>query len=628
MGQQWTSISRSSRRRRRHYLPGIEPIEPRRLLTQTPTLLVTTVADSGAGSLRQAILDANATAGSDLININFDIEGGGVQTIIAPASPLPTITHPVAIDGYSQPGASPNTLAEGDNAQLKIVLYGIDAGVGANGLDITSGKSIVSGLEIEKFSGAGIRCAGTGNNGITGDFIFGPIVSGATSGLGGVLIEEQSNGNTIGGTVVAARNVISGYGYEGVGYGVEIDSSDQNVVAGNYIGTDPSGTTVMANYYGVQLQDFDTSNTIGGTGDGYRNVISGNFIGVHISNLSSYDVVAGNYIGTDASGTRSLGNSIGMLIEESMSNTIGGTVAAARNVISGNMYFGVDFTNDLPPFGNNVVEGNYIGTDMTGTMGLGNTVGVEINEAVDNTIGGTDAGAGNVISGNTNVGIEIEGFNSTEMMMNKGNHLLGNYIGVTKSGNARLQNLIGIKVDDVPYNTIGGTADGDRNIITGNLVGVSISGRDAVGNQVMGNYIGLGADGKTTFPPMQKGKNATPQTGVFIQDVSMTMVGGTGGARNFIYGNDVGVYILGQAGSANGNLVQGNRIMRNRRYGILLYNAPQNNVKSTGPLANKIHGSGIAPIREFTGPVTTTGSSGPMKSSRHGQAKKTAVHGH
>src|SRR5438874_2131308 len=82
------------------------------------TLTVTTTADSGAGSLRQAILDANAAAGTD--TIAFNIPGAGVQTI-APLTNLPMVTEAVVIDGYTQPGTSANSLATGDNAVLLIV---------------------------------------------------------------------------------------------------------------------------------------------------------------------------------------------------------------------------------------------------------------------------------------------------------------------------------------------------------------------------------------------------------------------------------------------------------------------------------------------------------------------------
>ncbi|MBI3418499.1 MAG: hypothetical protein HY043_24675 [Verrucomicrobia bacterium] len=118
-------------------------------LSSGTTFTVTTTNDAGAGSLRQAIGDANASPGLD--SIIFNIPGAGPHSI-QPLSPLPTITDPVVIDGYTQPGASPNTLSQGDNAVLVIELDGTSAGAGASGLTITSGGSTVSGLAINRFT--------------------------------------------------------------------------------------------------------------------------------------------------------------------------------------------------------------------------------------------------------------------------------------------------------------------------------------------------------------------------------------------------------------------------------------------------------------------------------------------
>lgn len=130
-------------------------------------IVVTNTNDSGAGSLRQAILDANLTIGADVIT--FNIPGSGVQTI-SPATVLPTITSPLTIDGYTQPGSSANSLAAGDNAVLKIELSGANLGV-VVGLRITAGSSTVRGLVMNRFSGGTIRIDTNGNNVIAGNFI-------------------------------------------------------------------------------------------------------------------------------------------------------------------------------------------------------------------------------------------------------------------------------------------------------------------------------------------------------------------------------------------------------------------------------------------------------------------------
>jgi hypothetical protein len=147
------------------------------------------------------------------------------------------------------------------------------------------------------------------------------------------LINGSAN-NMVGGTTPANRNLISGN--TGTGILIESAGSAGNVVAGNYIGTDITGTDAIANHAGIGISFSNGGNTIGGTAVGARNIISGNFDGVVIA-LEVLDVVVGNYIGTDATGTDALGNvGTGVLLFGGSRNTVGGTTAASRNVISGN----------------------------------------------------------------------------------------------------------------------------------------------------------------------------------------------------------------------------------------------------------------------------------------------------
>jgi hypothetical protein len=294
------------------------------------TFTVTNTNDSGLGSLRQAILDANSTPGQDTINFNI---GSGVQTI-APLSPLPSITDSAIVDGTTQPGFSGTPIIE---------LNGSSAGVGANGLAIAAGNSTVKGLVINRFGGNGIRLNGNNNNVIQGNYIGTNITGtadlGNTSGFGGVFISVSSN-NLIGGTTAAARNIISGND----GLGIWIGRGTGNVVQGNYIGTDVTGTADLGNSSGVFI-DSSSNNTIGGTLPGARNLISGNnSSGVSIGRsnainpVSTGNLVQGNYIGTNANGTAALGNgSQGVDIQSNASNnTIGGTASDAGNTIAFN----------------------------------------------------------------------------------------------------------------------------------------------------------------------------------------------------------------------------------------------------------------------------------------------------
>ena len=366
-----------------------------------------------ACTLRAAIQEANATTGAD--TINFNIPTTGVATI-SPATELPTITGPVTINGYSQPGAKPNTKAVGSDAVLKIELSGLGGG---SGLVITGSNSTVKGLVINR-SGAGIWIDGSGATGnkVTGNYI-GTDASG-TQDLGndshGVSIDGANN--TIGGATAAERNVISGNDRLGVLF--EDTGAGGNKVMGNYIGTDASGTKDLGNgSHGVSIDNVP-NNTIGGTTTGTRNVISGND-GQGVAIFGNHGKITGNYVGTDATGTKDLGNTYhGVYIDYGKDNTIGGTIAGERNVISGNNGNGV-LIEGAGATGNKVT-GNYVGTDKNGVAPLANSSNGVYISAPNNTVGGTTAAGSNVISANAGSGISIYGDSAT------GNRILQNSI--------------------------------------------------------------------------------------------------------------------------------------------------------------------------------------------------------
>jgi hypothetical protein len=367
----------------------------------------------------------------------------------------------------------------------------------------------------------------------------------------GVLIHAGAQDNTIGGTTAGERNVISGNNR-----GVEIDGygADGNVVKGNYIGTDAAGTAALGNGYGLLIHAGAEGNTVGGTTAGERNVISGNGDGVWIGDDPTRgNTVEGNYIGTDASGTSAIGNDVGVRLQGGPYNTVGGTTTGERNVISGNGD-GVVIAGSS----NVVVKGNYVGTNASGTEALPNGSGVLIEDhALNNTIGGTTSGERNVISGNGN-GVEIEGWLTT------GNMVKGNYIGTDASGSGALPNDTGVKIWNRAYdNTIGGTSAGARNVISGNLQeGVFISDGGTTGNVLKGNYIGTNASGTAGLPNGAQGV----AIGVGAQD---NTIGGTGaGEGNLIaYNEDDGVWVYDTG--TTGNTIRGNSIHSNGGKGIV-----------------------------------------------------------
>ena len=333
--------------------------------------------------------------------------------------------------------------------------------------------------------------------------------------------------------------------------GIRLITANGNTVSGNFIGTNTQGTAAAGNAnVGVYVES-SSNNTIGGTTAADRNVISGNGKGVYIESIVGNNQVLGNYIGTNAAGTGAIGNSGGVEVEGD-NNTIGGSSASARNVISGNSNSGgvrLDGTAN-----GNSIAGNFIGVDVTGLIGLGNTgVGVSAS-GPGNTIGGTTAGAGNVISGNGVLdlgGVRLESFGPT------GNTVVGNYIGLGSDGVTPIGNIgSGIRVTNSAGNTIGGTTPGARNIISANsstggfqAQGIDMTSAGATNNVVQGNFIGTDVTGT-----LDRGNS---HRGIMLNSAPGNQIGGTAsGAGNLISGNTwEGIGI-----SSSNNTVQGNTI--------------------------------------------------------------------
>ena len=371
------------RRARRRLFPlQFEAMESRLLLA---TFFVTSTADSGLGTLRQAILDvdADSTPGD---TIDFSIGSGGFQ-IISPLSALPEITNSVTIDGTSQPGYTYYPLIEID---------GVFAGFGVDGLTISAGSSTVQGLDIVRFSGNGIDLNSHGDDVIDSCIIgtdFGGDPDLGNSGSG-VMIDDVP-GNMIG-TSLATSNVLSGN--NGAGLTIFGSVATGNLVLDNYIGTNYVGSKAVPNGIGVAITE--APGNVIGTSLATGNILSGNNgAGLVISgSVATGNLVEGNLIGTDASGAQAVPNIGDGVFLASPNNTIGGTAPGAGNVISANGLDGILIASNSA---GNLVEGNLIGTDVSGTQtipNLGN--GVEISGSVANTIGGTTPGASNLISGN------------------------------------------------------------------------------------------------------------------------------------------------------------------------------------------------------------------------------------
>ncbi|MEP6849222.1 MAG: Calx-beta domain-containing protein [Acidobacteriota bacterium] len=473
------------------------------------TLIVTTTADSDDGSctaalcsLRDAIIAANSFP--DANTITFSIPGSGVQTI-APTSVLPVITSPITIDGYSQPGASANSLSVGDDAVLLIELSGENLGFPAKGLEIQASNCSIRGLVVNRFPFVNILiAAGTGNT-ISGNFI-GLDPTGTTRRFNtaqGVTI--AADGNLVGGTTIAARNVIAGNNAAQVSL-----SASGNTVSGNYIGTNAAGTArPVDGSPGPGIQIFGSSNTIGGATELERNVISGNesngiSIGGFTATPSSFNSIINNYIGVDAGGTTRVANDgQGILLQGGVTNTTIGQPGLG-NVISGNgldfgsrIFCGVAVRKDGSGTPSSTfIKGNFVGTNAAGTGAIGNRdSGIELTDSPGNTVGGAGLGEGNVISGNLRRGLFIQAPSAS------GNTVKGNLIGVGADGILPIGNgdIGGVFVSATAAgNTIGGTQVGEGNTVANNVgPGIRIDefggGNTFAGNSIFNNG-GLGID--------------------------------------------------------------------------------------------------------------------------------------
>ena len=396
---------------------------------------VTNTGDSGPGSLRQAILEANNHTGHTVPDvIQFNIQGSGVQTI-SPLSQLPDVTDVVIIDGYTQTGSTPNTSAVGNNAVMLIEING--NGTVYDGLTITGGNSTVRGLVVNRFTNSGIVVETNNSDVVQGNFIgtdpTGTVAEG--NGADGVYIANGAspgtgNFNLIGGNTPAARNLISG----NIRNGMTFDQTTGSMVYGNYIGTNAAGTGALGNHgAGIGIFVGGGQFIIGGAGS-YGNLISGN--GTNgIQFQSSSNTIQGNLIGTNAAGTAAIPNAndgIRMaagvysgVTALTQNNVIGGP--AAGNIISGNGVTGIEIVNEgISPTGNSILS-NRIGVDITGTTGVPNGTGIVTSGATNTSIGSPAAGAGNQLSGNNGSPISIRGTGTT---------VQGNLIGTNAAGNS------------------------------------------------------------------------------------------------------------------------------------------------------------------------------------------------
>ena len=566
------------------------------------TYMVTSNADAGAGTLRQAIINANANSGADIINFNF-----ASTTTITLTSCQQQITDPVTIDGYSNPGSGVG------NLMIQII-----SPTGCNIFYLGPGSdgSTIRGLVISGGGGGafGIAMYRSSGHFITGNYIGTNITGTAAyaSPLQDCINIDSTTNVTIGGTGGRIdRNIIAG----ATAAGIRLKRhSNGAIIINNYIGTDTTGNVNIANTGNGVDGDHSHNTLIGGTTLAERNVISGNGSNGIYLNFCQSPVVKGNVLGMGANGTTMMPNvGSGADIENTgtiaTAPIIGGPTVAERNYTSCNHSFGivvrvapgtiiqnnwigVDMATGLLDYGNwdagitatntsdiqclgNVSSGNGVTSIHTGADGIsifstsprpiikGNIIGLGIDGKTplqnvghgiecltcdDGIIGGTLLSERNLIS-NTAGGHGIQLTPSPRVKV------INNYIGTDITGlvnNGGLQ--LGIHIDNSPNVEIGGTSAGMGNIISGNAqYGISINGTSSA-VLVKGNIIGLGSDGVTVIKNVQGGIQVSPSN-----TANNSVIGGsTLAERNIISGNGSDAVYIG--GGSTGHSVINNYI--------------------------------------------------------------------
>ena len=370
------------------------------------TYTVTNTNDSGAGSLRQAITDANGDVDAD--TIEFDIPGAGLHTITL-ASDLPEITQELTIDGTTQSDSSCGTLvpaslpaSSNTTHTLRIELdlsnatfagiYSTGGALNVKGLVLNNTPDDVYGIVSESGSGGTIECNYIGTNADgTAD---------ATSGLSTAILASSDL------TIVIQNNLVSGN---------QTGINTSGILQNNLIGTSADGMSAIANTEGVYISNGATVT---------HNIISGNTA----DGITSYNdsTIKANIIGLSLAGNPLGNGGDGIQTNRGSDNyMIGGTNATDRNIISANGGSGLHINSitgsSCPNNTRSTIYGNYIGTTATGTAqaGYGNALsGITVNESrggscatvnsvYKHTIGGTASGQSNTIAGNTLDGIRI-----------------------------------------------------------------------------------------------------------------------------------------------------------------------------------------------------------------------------
>lgn len=505
---------------------SFEGLESRRLMA---VFAVSNALDAGAGSLREAILQANATAGPDSIQFTIPTNSPAKLEL---NQPLPPITDPVSIEGASLPGYLAGKRFEIGHSTISFLNY--------NALDLQA-PSTVRGLAITRavtnqggrVTGNGIRLS-AGSNGSVIEYNYVGLTASQASGSGNSLgINVVSSGNTIRANVIGANT----------GGGIAVSGSN-NVIVGNRIGTDSAGSAARGNAGpGVAFYAGASNNVLGGPLEADRNVVSANTTGVLVDSPLDIvgNVIEGNYIGTTASGMNAMGNNVGIGVNGGRDTVI------RRNVVASSTFSGITFGTNKAQ--NTTLLSNRIGMNAAGSAALLNgDYAINISAGIDGVQVGA-AGEGNWLIG---------GGGATKSIVNHGSTVNSDCINITYRGNVfgilpngNLAGDTGYALsggDQVGNIQVGGPGASDGNKFAGPSVAY-ISFSDGQNNSFQNNWFGLSLDGTAGLGSTQTAVASDNPTAVignkFARAVNLLQV--NSGAETQIANNTFGLNAEGNA---------------------------------------------------------------------------------
>jgi len=475
----------------------------------------------GSNSVQRNIISGNSSAGiavNNRFSHNNTIKGNYIGVNITAGDTLPNL------NGIILAGSANNVIGGNSTTEGNVISGNIQGGIVLNG----------SGTRLNVIKGNLIGTNAAGNN--------------YMSNHTGIIFMSQANSNTIGGASATERNIISG----NLEIGIYTEASDSNIIIGNYIGPDITGsgtfkqgdTLVQAN--GIEFNTVSRSNRLGGYNAGEGNVVSGNRVYgmVYYGNVSKNSVI-GNYIGTDATGNAALPNTTGICVDGGSNHN-----PMINNVLSGNISYGLFIVTTGTFY--NELKGNKIGTNAAGTDSIPNNIGLLIGGGTKyNTIGGNIPSERNIISGNRYDGIEIADIGT------RFNNITGNYIGTDVTGTIAIPNHIGIGFATNPsQNTI------SNNLISGNNYLGMILYEHSDSNQIFGNIIGLASD---SISPLSNGVSGI----VLAKGSSYNVIGKENNGNIIAYNDTSGISVMDD--NTLYNTISANSIYKNGLLGIDIF---------------------------------------------------------